>query len=209
MTLPEAKERKPPSPWRVAAIRHAIRIGSKLAVQVPSIADDYRNGMTQPEIAEKYDIPARFGCRPLTARAAVSYALGGYEGGFDIDAYEGLISSSELLQLARAHATDGGLKAIQNGKGMFALSTEEKRQAVFNSHVARGHVPLHESESATAYAMSQLPEYRYQHGPNKGKANNVLIAQQLNNLYHGGRQVRSNKTVTSMQYNYRKRSGTS
>ena len=59
-------------------------------------------------------------------------------------------------------------------------------------------------EIETAYALSRNPEYQFKEGSSKGKANNKLITRKINEMYHGGKDVRTYRSIVEALNIYRK-----
>ncbi len=112
----------------IAGSKGAIKTGQKIKEDCPCIADMYTSGKTLPEIVLELDIVTKYDLTsPATAASAVSYALRGHDGKYEIPAYSGLIKDKTRLdQLAAEHNYESGKKLQKDGKGMFKLSKEEK-----------------------------------------------------------------------------------
>ena len=119
---------------QIIAITAATRLGKKLVVDHPEIADLYRAGKTLPDIVQELDILSEYDVRTSqVAEYGVRLALRGYDGGFgdliNVKSYEGLITDSEELEdLCLAHQTEGGHEAHRRGVGVHGMSTEERRE---------------------------------------------------------------------------------
>ena len=109
------------------AIRTARRIAEYLIRRFPEIAEDYRNGMHQMEIAERY-VPG-YMISPQVAKSGVSFAL------------EELLDEEERREFAFAHRSEhmqavgrisgprNALICFQEKRGMFAMTVEERFEA--------------------------------------------------------------------------------
>ncbi|GEM_PF-2242476 len=125
---------------QIIAIKLAILTGKEIAEKCPSIAGDYRAGMTQEQIAEKYLIGSTYSLTNSIATNAVRYALSGFLGldvpssDFDkLPVYIGLIpDAAEREQLALDHqllyASLGGERTFSLGKGIYAMTPMERTE---------------------------------------------------------------------------------
>ena len=115
----------------------SVKIGRKLQVEYPTIADDYRSGLSINSIIERYNITEKYGIKIKTAENAVRYALRGYDGSISIteeDVYPGLIlDKDELLNIAHIHNVDASKKIGERmkgeGRGIFGMSKKEVAEA--------------------------------------------------------------------------------
>jgi hypothetical protein len=193
-----------------AAISRSIKLGEILIKDHSEIADLYREGMFAPAIAEKLDIQTEYGVKDNVAMIGVRYAISGHNGNFNLDSYVGLIPKEERERLGREHiqknSRKGGRELYENKLGIFGRTieqhSEDSRKAGRESAIAQGKTPWvmgRIPEVEYAHALSFLSEYR------KGsKANNKLIALELNIEYHDCEEVRTAKTVQINLSKYRK-----
>ena len=145
-------------------------------------------------------------------RQAVFRALHGHEGGFRVNAYEGLITEEEIKSLVRKTKSKQGKKLHDEKKGIHSQTHDEKIEVGIKSAISRGEVPWRRegeelpngsvcelSEIEFAYELSQQPEYQ------RGSLVKVKkIADVLNEVYHSGEDVRTSDAVRVRLYNYKK-----
>lgn len=134
------------------AIALAIDIGRKIQQEYPEIADDYRIGLSKPQIVRKYGLMFQYNITDSVAERAVDNALRGYGGELSVPAYQGLIPQSDLELLCAQHQTRnghfsinhltledrsrggkkggriGGRKVVEQKLGAHGMSSEEKRE---------------------------------------------------------------------------------
>jgi len=65
------------------------------------------------------------------------------------------------------------------------------------------HIFTRLGEKEWTYTLSLIPEYQHQSGPLKDKRNGALIAVVLNKIYHRGKPIRNERSLTCMLYGYR------
>src|SRR3989344_2465532 len=89
---------------QIRAVRRAYTLAEQLQKDIPEIAGLYRNGKHSAEIVRLFDINSRYGVNDELARVAVSTAIRGHNGYFDIKPLEGLIADEDMLEeLERKH----------------------------------------------------------------------------------------------------------
>lgn len=118
------------------AIKLQIIVGRQLQIDLPEIANDYREGRFLREIASRYEIPSRYGLTMAIAKGAISKAIRGHNGGFNIPPYNGLINSDELEKLCEEHVAKGisiggyraGNKLYEQRLGIHGRSIEQHRR---------------------------------------------------------------------------------
>lgn len=125
---------------QLRAIKKAACLGRILQDNLPGIAQDYRDGLSQPKIAEKYDIMGKYHVGENTARNAVAFALRGHDNNSGIESYPGLIpDKDELSKLGLEHQVaaianaltpevrkNSGKKAYKQGLGIHARTHEQR-----------------------------------------------------------------------------------
>jgi len=118
------------SPEQITAIKHSLRIGVLLVNEHPEIANMYREGLTHPEIAEKLNVKVNYGARSdKVAKDSIYRAITGHAGGFDLDAYDGLIQDvDELVRLGYEHNIKHGSKVTELGLGIHGLTLEQRSE---------------------------------------------------------------------------------
>jgi hypothetical protein len=127
------------TPDRIAAIKAAKRIGSKIAKEYPHISNDYRNGMHQKDIVSKYGFVELYGASPNVALVSVYYALSELIPKSEMKQLEtihrkanaqlyGLASHNreELSEMCKRNGRNNGKRAFRLGSGIFAPENQEK-----------------------------------------------------------------------------------
>ena len=202
-----------------AAIKRSIDFGRILVEEHPEIADLYKRGNTQEKIAEMLDLKSKYGHSNSVTRVGVLKALSGYEGGFGLSEYEGLIpDSEERSQLALEHMVEFGFKTLREKTGVFGRTSEKRTEDAIKSVVSRGQTPWKKQgdhlgneiycaidELDYAHHLAQQPEFQEK---GKMKRNKVKqIANELNKSYHQGELVRTPDTITTMLLEHKKANG--
>ncbi|PIN74929.1 hypothetical protein COV18_05330 [Candidatus Woesearchaeota archaeon CG10_big_fil_rev_8_21_14_0_10_37_12] len=157
------------------AIRTQVDAGHRIKEKLPGVARAYCRGDTLRSIVEQFSIVEKFDLLSEDqAVNALEYALKGHSGGFEIEAYEGLIPKEDQASLRKKRkkefgkrslmnrygvhafskyekkrfASEGGRKAYRDGVGVHGLSEEKKRAAGRNGGLAaaikRGEIPWSE-----------------------------------------------------------------
>lgn len=101
---------------QISAIEMARRIGEKIVSDYPEIADDYRQGNTLNEIAEKYNIPEKYAIPYRNVRRCLQSAI------------KILISKEERKSLKRQHLQKSFLRNYKEGIGIFSFSSEKLKK---------------------------------------------------------------------------------
>jgi DNA-binding ferritin-like protein (Dps family) len=125
---------------QISAIKRAKQVAQDLVKKYKEIANLYRDGCTQREIAEQLDIAEVYGIRPSIAAQAVGYAIRGDKKEPFIDAL--INDENELERLCREHqgngfsgndpsvykewGSRGGKRSYKRGVGIFAGDEEER-----------------------------------------------------------------------------------
>lgn len=124
------------TPEQITAIKLSIELGKILRDEHPEIKNLYTiQNLSQPDIAKKLNVQEEYLIvGDNVAARGVGKALTGHRGGFGIEPYTGLITNEEeLRQLKLEHIMKYSRQTIQReyeeGIGIFALSTEERRAA--------------------------------------------------------------------------------
>ena len=135
----ECKAEQRPSkltPGQRRAIISSIDLGKILQQEHPEIADLYRKGNGQEEIVRLKEFHKEYDKSIPIARGGVQRALAGHKKGFEREPYEGLIPKEERDELEEEQRQKGRKKgqikcgeiARDEGKGIFSLSFEERRE---------------------------------------------------------------------------------
>lgn len=218
------EERKELSLEQRAAIKHAMRIGRQLQVDMPWIADEYRNGRFAREIVEEHGIIKRYNASFSVAIAAVRYAIVGYKG-HNYPEYEGLIKDNEELErLASAHHKRCGTESLEEGKGLYsrtkeeissiarelyknkkgihAQTKEEKKEASRKAIMALGFTQWIEGDNwlippeiEYTYWLTLEPENIREKQPMKGRPDLDIVKRRVNDTYHEGKPVRTKRSL--------------
>ncbi len=151
-----------------------IEHGFELKTLLPQIAEEYRQGKTIQEIAEKYHpelqrVSSFRGISVNGLKMAIGYAIGGYDGRFhkhEPYSYEGLMPYEEYL-------------AIRDKNWKL-----RSRQIVLNA----GHTPFEEEEVVLIKELMRNPLYR------KDLSN---VVQVINETFHQGENIRTRKTLST------------
>jgi hypothetical protein len=128
---------------------------------------------------------------------------------------KGLKRRSRKEALNREGSRRGGINAYLAGKGIHQFSSEEKsefgkiggsRSAEFRNEIpwvepGVTHIYVGASEKECAFILSGKEEYQYRTGQNNSRPIWGLIAERLNEIYHGGKEVRTAKKVRSTMNN--------
>lgn len=216
-------ERSKLSLEQMGAMKLSVETGKKIQGEFPQIALDYVNGLTAPELVEKYDIQKRYGIpNQSTARAAVSYALIGYAGRHS-PSYPALIRDPDILKAIgekhkKASAQKTGKRMSNEGRGMFARTDEEIIEVGRKSgtNLFRSKQGIHAQTPAEKREVGRVSALRRGFVPfsedeeafitsldleseeyrTRGKKLNAeRIAKELNDRFHGGSKVRRGNTV--------------
>lgn len=155
--------------------------------------------------------------------------------GSDLSNYDGLMTAEEMEDLAKKHNSASARELHKQKKGMFgrdkqkhsqdsihagnitlekrvgihAQSNEEKKKAGLKGLKTQGNLPYSDEEIEYAYALTLNEEY--QHSPESafgriiGKPNMSLIASELNQKYHNGKQIRTVRAVEAAISRYKLR----
>lgn len=118
---------------QVAAIELAQKKGLLIARRYPGIADDYRAGKSQLQIALDYGIMDDYGLTERIATNAVAMAL-----------YQ-LIPHDEMDMLNAEHQSARGKRLYEEGRGAFSLDPEQRRDAFMKGLGSLTHEQLSEN----------------------------------------------------------------
>ena len=192
------------------AIKLVKSYGPVLARACPEIAQDYENGMSFSELSLAYSVANAFDVTPQIARNIVGCALS-------------LLLTGEQRQLIRCETDHrkrrgggkaGGVTSYENGVGIHAMSRTETCRAAIQGLLALGKIPYITErvepetgldEKAYAFHLARQPDYRHTRGPMKDRPNLVGIAARLNEVFHGGQEVRSRNAIKCLFFGERKK----
>ena len=131
------------TPQQIAAIRAAKELGDLLSQEHPEIADEYRGGLNQTQLAERYGLDELTQSRRI-ARQAVLIAL------------KNLLPEEERAELKTKKLTENGKRCFLENKGVHGLIAEVRKQ--FGQKAAR----VLAERGIGIYALT--PEQRTAHG---------------------------------------------
>jgi hypothetical protein len=213
-----------PKENEVAGMIFSVQLGRKLQGEYPVIADDYRSGESMAEIIRKYDLTEIYNVTYETARMAVRYALGGYDGQIKIakgDGFPGLIESiEEKKKIANEHNSATGRKVgldlRDSKKGIFALSSATKSEIgrkSGNAQLEKG-IGIHaqtiderrrlgrvaaESQGKTVFSDEEVAFIKEKiidpEYQRKTRINAKKLSNILNSTFHRGDEIRTPKSV--------------
>ncbi len=192
-----------PSPGDSAQVARAIGlaaiIGSRIQADFPEVVDDYRAGRTTAQIAEDRNIIEHYGLSPKTARNAIGYALGGYQGSERIEPYRGLIPSrKEREKLAKKHRSANAerldMQMQREKRGAYGLDAEARRRLSrlgLQAQIKRGTLATFSDMSAEKHAATcrtgviaagQVPWREREQNETVGRYGEVEYAERLSEL---------------------------
>jgi hypothetical protein len=153
-----------------AAISMAATIGEDIRKNYPEIAEEYRNGLTAPQLVAKYGFDRQYEIGPQVASSAVRNALRGYSG-YCHAHYDGLIADkSERENLAFAHNKQTGTEMYEQKRGIHALTREQKVDFGRKSGLIRGPLSYRLRIGCHALSPEVLREHCRRIAPLGGKA---------------------------------------
>jgi len=187
-----------------AGIRKSIEFGRTLQTTLPTIAEDFRAGLTLDGIVEKNDIRQLLGVSQSIARNAVWFALRGYEANLifaDMGYFTGLMEKEEYATIARQHQSDAsvrvgrqnresGLRQYAEGKGIHSQTQEERKDLGRQGVIAQGSRPYEQAEVDLIIELAALPEYQ-----RLSRINAKKIAEELNRRLHNSEPVRTPRQI--------------
>jgi len=204
---------------QIAAINSSIRLGRVLQTAHPEIADLYqgtkdKKGLSYRQIDEELNISSTYNIGKNISINVIHHAMTGNSNPKFHETYPGLIEDDSLLEkLAREHQSEagknsdhrkGGKTTYEQSKGIFSQTEEQwretRRKAGVNGAISKGQVLWTDNEKNYVYALSLFPQYQVPKG-----LNNDAIRDQVNALFHKGKDVRSRLSVKSMLALYRKK----
>lgn len=162
---------------QIKALKLSVELGEKAQQLFPEIADMYRNGKKQREIAlEVLSNSYKFEWLESenVLEHAVKYALAGNDNSDIGPVYNGLISREEYRTIALSNVTKN-----------LCLNDEQKRRKHINGAISRGQVPWREDEKLLALELKNS-------GLDCSK-----IAKKLNEEYHHFK-IRNRNSVYEM-----------
>lgn len=205
----------------IVIMYRCARDGLHLQKSYPEIADDYRAGLTQRQISDKYGVKETYKIKKdATADTIVHYALAGSRNSFHgkagrtLNPYKGLLTESEMAEITRSQRVTRGHKIKEMREGIFGLDNEALRKnasaagkiggaiGARTAHLNQGRVLWTDVEVYTALLLTYDPEYHARKDIHARK-NATKIASKLNELFHKGKPVRTAETVRVALYRKR------
>ncbi len=205
---------------RILAIKFVHELGHKLAVESPDIADLYRAGETQKQIAEKVKAILHLPFDVDFVRRAVQFAV------------RQLIPTRERKKIATVHLKRRGVQSFKEKSGAHAITPEERKEAgkkrAANKQSLFALPPAEIRKRATdsmgaimweggymdketgldvgdyCFKLSSNPKFIRSEGSKKGKPNYLLIADKVNEIFAGHIAKFITRQNISYYLNYRK-----
>lgn len=178
-------------PRQVAIIQKAEDLSQKLIERLPEIADDYRGGLNQREIAEKYKLDQTEGIS--VARTAISLAL------------KKLIPrKKERLKIKHEIQKRAGHDIVRDKIGIHKLTREQRKKITLQCGMIPWENHLFDPETGLDemhYCIQLLKNPRL-----KRKRNDHFymdyerIAKRLNRVFHKRKEVRTADSVRNFRY---------
>jgi len=206
------------TPAQALAVRQKHEIGETIAREHPLVADDYRNGLNCREISLKYRFDLEYGLaiRSVTEAVRTAVKILIPDKAEIVRLARAHINSANLKSIQQKkgiHALSpeqksqcesvGVLTFKTDGKGIFSLPQNILSDMTRLGKLRSGNkVPWDIlidlasglSEGEFCDRLAQDPQFQFRHG-HKIVTRATEIAQQLNNKFHGGKPVRSPKSV--------------
>jgi hypothetical protein len=194
------------SPEQVKGMIYSIEQGLRLRQEMPWIADAFKAGASINRISDVLRKKGLVNGTKRTVIGSVTYALKGYDGNnlsSRIAPYDGFFDQEEYNDLWNQHnrgttremgrkfGRTNGLNALEKKTGIHAQTPEERLEAIRLGLIAQGKLPWKEEEIRDCFELSQKPEYR----KGESRTNWIEISRKVNEKYHGGKNVRSNRAV--------------
>lgn len=188
------------TPAQMAAIKSVKSLSKVIISKYPEVADDYRSGLNQVEIASKYGLILEFGIR--IARGAVGKAL------------QTLIPDKEEREkLAKEKMIESGSQSREISSEGLVVLQQSMRSCIKAIGKTSWIIYLVEpisglNEPDFLVSLASNPEYIIKKGVRKGHPDCFKIADKLNEVFHQGAQIRSPKAVSTHLGRLKKRKKT-
>lgn len=188
---------------KATAILKAGEIGARIRKEIPEVAKYYSNTILfKSEICEVFNICKRYLINPNIAVYALGYAIAGFPGFGDMDAYPGLIKNKkELRRIGRTKQQRSGKESYEAGiKGLKSRGCNlwEGEEKVFDDN--GNFVGIIPEELELTYMLSQLASYRNF----ENKIDAAKIGKELDRFYSRLSGIRRGRIVSSRLCKYRK-----
>ncbi len=212
------------------AILFSASVGARIIEDFPYVREEFLAGSTRKEVANRFDMPKKYGCSLSIAVSALSLVRNGWQGTDETLAYDGVLTKEEGLELAAKRRIVDGKLLREKKLGMFGLSaevrSEHSRAAGLAAH-QRGigiHDPIHKLYASMRGNQAQgnfdwntrvngVPAYRFlaqrvsempmgQERLRKGTWDSV--AELVNETYCAGQKIVLPATASQIYSCYRK-----
>ena len=210
-------------PKNIFTARLSIEIGKKIRENYPAVLNDYISGMTLREIVDRYNLKEKYNTGIVVVSRAITRAIYGHNGNFDIPGYDGLGDKELLNDVRRKRQVDSGSKIYKERKGIFSGTldklkisshagktahelrvgihgasrekmSQRGRKGGISSAIKRGLVPWsNEDEIRMLKDLAKNPKYAF-----RNKVNVSLIALEINNRFYNNEPIRSAEAVGHM-----------
>ncbi len=206
-------QKKTLSQTDIRSITVAVDLGSQLQEDHPSLAQDYRQGISPSELLDLYRIPARYDVQEHVARRALCYALSGFSGGFARDPYAGLLHPEERRHFINIFSQRRGsaltARMREERHAIYGQTREERCALGKKGGIAltlqRDQVPWTAEETVAAYTLWTDPVYKRTQPPQPGRPDLERITQAINYHYHHDSPVRTKASIDVAVRKYRKK----
>ncbi len=186
---------------QMSAIELGISLGQKIQADFPEIGSLYKEGFSLSRLISKFNIVSYLGVNFKVAETATHRALTGYDGhikNLDLKPYKGLLSDEELNFHGKEHNRLSGVevakKLMEEKKGIFAFTKEQKDEARRKSVLACGNVPYSQEELNFIEKLASDPQYQ------KGSLVKVFdVAFEVNLKFHEGKEVRKPSAISKVR----------
>lgn len=153
----------------VLGIETSAKLGRILQEEHPEVAERYRNGERRVDIIKRLNLTDNYNVTYAVARAALGYALCGYDGYGKEKAYAGLINEEELSKLGEGNRKNGC------------------KTTGIASTLRRGQTPYTPEERARVYNYVKDERYSHREGSRRGHPDWKKIAEKLSSEF--GREI--------------------
>ena len=187
--MPEGEYHSIETPQQAAAVEYTHEVGAKLAIDFPGMAQLYREGMTQAQIAEKI-IPEFFKLHPEIAEKSVGVAI------------RSLMDPVELAEIAKRRWAETLERWIGDRRSEANRQVWRRAQATRTKMYGapteamikgRGQTPWSQAEKDKLEELLKNSEYINE----KGHPDYQQIAMELNGACHNGNGIRNTKSLSN------------
>ncbi|MEM4282699.1 MAG: hypothetical protein QW559_01380 [Candidatus Woesearchaeota archaeon] len=135
---------------RIVAANASMRTGKKIAKELPHISSDYKAGLSQREIIEKYNIMERY--HIPTKKAAVACVS---------NALKLLIPKKEREKICLEHMIKASKLNAEKRIGITGMSYEKRVDVGRKAAISRGRIPWSEEEKNYLLMLCEDPAYNF------------------------------------------------